>query len=84
MGIILINSLALGAAYGFSATAVVAYASPNTTLLEHSLDENEVSWLGCYCFNILSIIRDLKITYLKNVLYFSKHNCDSHYDFNAY
>ena len=49
MGIILINSLALGAAYGFSATAVVAYASPNTTLLEHSLDENEVSWLG-FCF----------------------------------
>ena len=49
MGIILINNLALGAAYGFSATAVVAYANPNTTLLEYPLNENEVSWLG-FCF----------------------------------
>ena len=48
MGIILINSLALGAAYGFSATAVVAYANPKTTLLEYSLNENEVSWLGYF------------------------------------
>ena len=47
--IILINSLGLGTAYGFSATAVVAYANPNITLLEYSLNENEVSWLG-YCF----------------------------------
>lgn len=63
MGIILINSLALGAAYAFSATAVVAYASPNTTLLEHSLNENEVSWLG-YFLKYFVIIIDLKFTYL--------------------
>ena len=46
MGIILINSLALGAAYGFSATAAVAFTNPNTTTLNYVLNEEEVSWLS--------------------------------------
>ena len=44
--IILINSLGLGTAYGFSATAAVAFTNPNTTTLDYTLNEEEVSWLS--------------------------------------
>ena len=51
--IILINALGLGTAYGFSATAAVAFTNPNTTTLEYILDEEEVSWLSKFCYYLV-------------------------------
>ena len=44
--ITLVSTLAMGASIGFTTTASIVYANPNTTTLKEILNENETSWIG--------------------------------------
>ena len=46
VGITLSGAIGIGVSQGFSITAAVAYANPNTTSLNEVLDEDKISWLS--------------------------------------
>ena len=60
------SSAGMGASFGFSPIAAVAYANPNSTTLDEVLDDDQISWLSmCKSFKYEKYI------FPKHLKYFS-------------